>query len=138
MMQLRRHRRGGQAIEFALLLPVLVLLTGGMIDIAYVLGTRQALVMAVQEGARVGSTYDWREDDETVDATIDVGLLAAQDAWDFGGRPQSVDFTGALVDVGGRQVLRIRGRADVDVFFDFIGMPAQIEFDHHMRVVDQP
>ncbi len=48
----RREDRGAAAVEFALILPVLLLLVLGIINFGYVFGQKLALNQAVREGAR--------------------------------------------------------------------------------------
>lgn len=57
MRQSRRHGndRGAAAVEFAIVLPVLVAILCGTIDWGYYFFTRSVLVNASREGARVGT-----------------------------------------------------------------------------------
>jgi hypothetical protein len=48
------HRRGSQAIEFALILPVLLLLTAGIVDYGLFFTDRLTLIAAARDGARAG------------------------------------------------------------------------------------
>lgn len=48
---------GAAAVEFALVLPVLVLLLLGAIDWGYYFYTREVVVNAAREGARAGTTH---------------------------------------------------------------------------------
>jgi Flp pilus assembly protein TadG len=50
-----RDERGAAAVEFALVVPVLLLLVFGMIDFGRLLFTRNNLQSAVREGARVAA-----------------------------------------------------------------------------------
>ena len=49
-----RHRRGQTMVEFALILPVLLLIIAGIIDFARAYMVVQVLTNAAMEGARVG------------------------------------------------------------------------------------
>lgn len=48
-----RDDRGAQAVEFALLLPVLLIIVLGIINFGYVFGQKLSLNQAVREGARL-------------------------------------------------------------------------------------
>lgn len=50
----RRQRRGASAVEFAVVMPVFVLMVFGMIEIGRAVMVQQVLVNASREGARVG------------------------------------------------------------------------------------
>ena len=50
----RRKRRGAAAIEFAFILPVLVVLTLGTIDLCSVMFLKESVTLAAYEGARRG------------------------------------------------------------------------------------
>ena len=54
-MKTRRGERGNVAIEFALILPVLLLIVGGIIDFGRAYWFKQTLTWASREGARQGS-----------------------------------------------------------------------------------
>jgi Flp pilus assembly protein TadG len=48
-----REDRGAAAVEFALVLPILLLLLGGIIDFGFALNTQISLTHAAREGVRV-------------------------------------------------------------------------------------
>lgn len=50
-----RKRGGSSALEFALLLPVFLVLVGGLLDFAWYIQQRALVVRAVREGVRVGA-----------------------------------------------------------------------------------
>jgi Flp pilus assembly protein TadG len=61
MKRLNRRRQkdsGAAAVEFALLLPILLLVTLGAIDWGYFFFVKQRVVNAAREGARAGSVVD--------------------------------------------------------------------------------
>lgn len=53
----RPARRGAAALEFALVLPVLLGLTAGIIDFGWYFQANGLVVAAVREGTRLGVTY---------------------------------------------------------------------------------
>jgi Flp pilus assembly protein TadG len=53
MRQRRRGERGASAVEFALLLPFLLLLVGGIIDLGRLFYTQNIVVNSAREGARM-------------------------------------------------------------------------------------
>ncbi|HZZ83152.1 MAG TPA: TadE family protein [Anaeromyxobacteraceae bacterium] len=55
----RRRERGAAAVEFAILLPVLLLLVLGAMDWGYYFFVEQVIVNAAREGARAGSLQLW-------------------------------------------------------------------------------
>ncbi|MEN0060737.1 MAG: TadE/TadG family type IV pilus assembly protein [Myxococcota bacterium] len=57
-MMRRTKRRGANAVEFALLLPVFVLLVGGSVDLSWLMLQRGAMRSAVSRGCRAGSLVD--------------------------------------------------------------------------------
>ncbi|MGN6575622.1 MAG: TadE/TadG family type IV pilus assembly protein [Nocardioides sp.] len=64
MTKLRTRRcpeRGAVAVEFALVLPILVMLLFGIIEFGFVLAQKAALSSAVREGARYGSVNIFAE-----------------------------------------------------------------------------
>lgn len=69
---LLRNRRGGPAVEFALILPPLLLLMFGIFEIGRVLWTQNALNYSVEEAARCASI-----DTLTCDSTSAIQSYAA-------------------------------------------------------------
>lgn len=56
--QKEERRRGADAIEFALLLPVLLAVTSAIVDYGWYYSQELSMVAAVREGARIGATVD--------------------------------------------------------------------------------
>lgn len=62
-----RDRRGAAAVEFALIMPILLLLVFGIISYGYMLSFRQAISQAAAEGARAAAVAQ-RDADQQPDA----------------------------------------------------------------------
>lgn len=61
-----RARRGANAVELALTLPVLLMLITGMMDLSFVAALRYCASSAADHGARLGATTSRDGDPETV------------------------------------------------------------------------
>lgn len=59
---MKRARRGGSAIEFALTLPVLLVMFGGVIEYGWFFFHQQAVLSAIRDGTRFGVTISQDED----------------------------------------------------------------------------
>lgn len=58
LIKLKSDDRGQGIVEFALVVPVLIILILGMIEFGWVLNGQISLNSAVREGARAGAVYD--------------------------------------------------------------------------------
>jgi Flp pilus assembly protein TadG len=84
-MRLRRRfrsRRGQSAVEFALILPVIMFLMLGMIEMGFAISHNTSIVTATRQGARVGSELVNGSSlhhcgDSTNAATVDAQIIAA-------------------------------------------------------------
>jgi Flp pilus assembly protein TadG len=73
MIPIRRNQRGAAAIEFALILPVLVLLILGIIEFSVALYDKAVITNASREGARAGIVF---RDPPVTDGEI-VGVVTS-------------------------------------------------------------
>jgi len=64
-----KNQNGGAAVEFALIIPLLVLLVAGILDVSLLVYNQQVITNASREGARAGIT---RSDDNAVGQIIDT------------------------------------------------------------------
>ena len=76
----RRARRGGNAIEFALLFPFFVLLMSGFIDLGWLFFQQSVIDSSVAVGCRVASLVDPGIDEAEFSKVVDRGELAILDA----------------------------------------------------------
>ena len=78
---MRNLRRGGAAIEFALVLPILVALLFGIMEYGWLFLQQSNLIAAVREGTRVGVTY---AKDDTPDPTTAAEARVAEALESYG------------------------------------------------------
>jgi Flp pilus assembly protein TadG len=62
-------QRGGALIEFAIVLPLLLLLVGGIVDFGILFYNKQVLTNASREGARAGIVYQLNDDGNKITVT---------------------------------------------------------------------
>lgn len=73
----RRRHGGVAAIEFALVLPILLALVLGIVYYGMVLAVQQVLTLAAEEGARAALRYPLTSNGGTLANTIDLRVAAA-------------------------------------------------------------
>lgn len=71
------NRRGSQAVELALALPLIVVLSGGAVDVGQYLYLTERVAAAASEGARAGALVD----PDAGGSPSAVAVAAAQTAW---------------------------------------------------------
>lgn len=77
----RLRRRGGPAIEFALVLPVFVLLLGGIFEFSWFFFMRAITINAVQAGCRAGAVVP-PDESPTIVAEDEIGrAMGAYSFW---------------------------------------------------------
>jgi Flp pilus assembly protein TadG len=64
-----KNERGGALIEFAIVLPLLLLLVGGIVDFGILFYNKQVLTNASREGARAGIVYVLNDDGDKISVT---------------------------------------------------------------------
>ena len=79
--KLRRSEKGQAMVEMALVLPILLLLVGGIVDFGWLFYNKLALNNAAREGARYASIHyrlstDWMEETRTIMQSVYVGASA--------------------------------------------------------------
>ena len=65
----RKSQRGAAAVEFAIVLPVLMLMLVGIVDFGLVMGAQSQLSNAAREGGRAGALTGLKSDAETAART---------------------------------------------------------------------
>lgn len=74
--RLRRERRGAAAVEFALIAPLMLLFTFGMIEISRMMMVKNAATQASREGARVAVLPGSESDDVRTRVQEELSLMS--------------------------------------------------------------
>jgi Flp pilus assembly protein TadG len=127
-------RRGSQAIEFGLALPMLLVLSAGTIDVGQYLYASERVASVASEGARSGALAD----PDLGEDPIAIATDSAQAAW------AATELAGVLtVDAtlqGAAPNLRVVVQATVDadpVFGLFSILPTTMTATRTVRISDQ-
>ncbi|HHO53687.1 MAG TPA: pilus assembly protein [Deltaproteobacteria bacterium] len=123
-------RRGSQAMEFALVLPILMALLSGAVDVGIYLSRTNALVQAAADGARTGAA-DEADPEGVASATAEATWAAT----DVPGRPVFA------VSVEGRapnQRLVVDASVAYEPYFGFVPVPDVLEYRCAFRLDTQP
>jgi hypothetical protein len=138
-MRSRRQRHGTSAIEFALTLPIPILLLGAVLEYGTFISQREAAVGVARDAARLAAAVP-QTDDDTPTADIEetatdkaTELLAAYGIpCDSGcSFATQIDRTGTLV------TLRLTIKAEYIPLFSLIPSPEAIAVSHTVALEDQ-
>jgi hypothetical protein len=128
----RRSRRGSQAVEVALLLPVLVAFFAGVVDLAQYLIIADGVVAAVGEGARAGAASKEEEDPLAEAARI------AQISWTNADLPGQLELATTLQGAPPDQWIVVEGSVPYSAWFGFVAaVPDVVTYRGTVRLVTQ-
>ncbi|MBW2258597.1 MAG: pilus assembly protein [Deltaproteobacteria bacterium] len=130
----RRSRRGSRAVEFALILPVLLAFLFGIMDYGWFFNQQIAISGAVRDGARAGSTTPQDEGGDPVLAA-EQAVARALAAAGFRGE---VQLDAALEGDAPDQAIRVAVSAPYDGLTGFVPVPGYVAAQLTMRMEDQP
>jgi Flp pilus assembly protein TadG len=127
------NRRGSEVIEFAITLPILLILVSGMIDFGWYYYQQSRLHDAVRHGARVGAVTEQE----------DAPLAAAQGAVVEQLAVAQVPFTPVITtrftyDVTGDQLVEVGATAPYVGLWALLNTPYRLAATVTMRMEDQP
>ncbi|MEM6928158.1 MAG: TadE/TadG family type IV pilus assembly protein [Myxococcota bacterium] len=125
-----RDRRGSQAVEFALALPLLMLILTGSLDAGEYLFRMEALVQSAADGARAGAKA---ESDATGAAEV-----AAEAAWQATGQGGEPEFTATLVGEAPDQRVTIAAELAFTPWVGLVPLPGTIGYRCTFRLDHQP
>lgn len=101
---MRRQRRGGNAIEFALIAPVLFAVLTGTMEYGWFLMNQILLDSACREGARTGARTD-----PEVEDPHSAAILRAETYWTALGLPGTPVFESSAQSAAGHNLLVVEG-----------------------------
>ena len=112
------HRRGASAIEFALIAPLMIAFTFGLVEIGRIMLVKQTATHATREGARIAVRPTADSDDIIERVNEELALLAISDA-NVEVEPASIEEA----EPGSQVTVRVRINIDsiswIPGFFDF-------------------
>lgn len=130
---MRTLRRGSEVVEFAVSLPILLILVSGMIDFGWYYYQQSRLHDAVRHGARLGAVAE-QEDGPLARASAGVTeqLTVAQ-----------VPFTPVITtrftyDATGDQLIEVGATAPYVGLWALLNTPYRLQATVVMRMEDQP
>lgn len=123
-------RRGANAIEFALVMPVLLAIVTGMMDYSWIFMLRHGAMNAARYGARQGSVADPAGDPDGVAASA---ALAKWGDLHVGGTPTIVAFR-----VGDPQLMAVRITLATPELIGFVMGPSSIQVTAVEEMETQP
>ena len=129
---MRRLRRGVVAVETALGLPAMLVLTGCVLDYGWYLSRELAVIQVVRDCAHGGSLKL-----ETADPKGRAVGLAQRSLTDAGFDPTLVTVTATLIDSTAGRLLELRITAPNPPLVGLVPLPANLTAMARMRLEDQ-
>ena len=127
-----RNRRGTQAIELALTIPVALSLIFGIVDFSWLAVHNQAINAAVAQGSRTGA-YTPLEGDPG-----GAAVASAEARWAEFGLGNTPDVTATLVTENGVQLMSVTAKLHYDSLTGFIPDPGPLTTTMRLRMEEQP
>ena len=127
-----RRRRGSNAVEFALILPILITLFAGIVEWGWTLNQQMMVVQAAREGARAGVSTPRDDDPETaaqarvVQSLNDMGLNG-------GAAVVTVSIVGAYPD----ELLQVNLALPHQPIIGLVPIPVDLKAALTMRLEEQ-
>jgi Flp pilus assembly protein TadG len=129
-----RARRGAAAIEFALVLPILVSLLLGIVEFSWVFIEQASVVASVREGARLGVTYATTDTPTpAAAATARVRTALNQAGLDGAAATVSTSYSGTAPS----QTLTVTAVVPYEPLVGFFAVPSALSGSMTMLLEDQ-
>ena len=129
--RVRRARRGAQALEFALALPILIALMAGMVDLAQYLLLADGVVASIGEASRAGAAAAEDEDPQQIASQV------AQISWTNSGLPGTLTVQSSLEGSDPDRWIAVSGSVPYSAWFGFLGLPTAVTYTSTLRLVEQ-
>lgn len=136
---IRRRRQGVAAIEFALTLPVPVLLLGAVLELGSFISYRESAACAVHDAARLAAALPQTDDDAP---TADIEEKAIEKATSMLATSGLTCEAGCTIRTqvdtsGAAETLTLSVRMDYLPLFSLLPAPESIEVSHTVVLEDQ-
>ena len=120
-----RNRRGANAIEFALVLPVFLTIVLGMMEFSWAFFVRTAVITAVSDGCRAGAVVH-PEDDWETEAEDQMNLVLQQ--YNINCEDESVSCDSIVTNEGDspEEALACRLEVNYEPLIGYVPVPTQV------------
>jgi Flp pilus assembly protein TadG len=126
-----KSQRGTNAIEFALIAPVLFAILFGVVDYGWYFGQQVVLDRAVRAGARSASVQPQA-------AALATAETSADEAWTAYGLPGTVIFDPSILTIAGDvDLIRVVGTLEFSAPSGLTPVPSQLVSSIAFRLEDQ-
>ena len=134
MRNFLRTRRGSQALEFALALPIFVTIVSGTVDFGWYLHLKHQVVHASGQGARAAAA-----EPSDGQARADVASTVTQDAWTGSTGAGVLNVTASETGTFPNRMITVTATVDFTEarLVGFLPTPGAVEHTTVMRIEDQ-
>jgi len=128
------RRRGSQAIELALAVPMLVVLSASTVDLGQFLYLSERVASVASAGARSGALAD----PDTGESAVVIATAVAVDTWASTELPRDLSVDATLEGVAPNQRVVVRATVDATPVFGFVPLhPTTATAVRTVRLSDQ-
>jgi Flp pilus assembly protein TadG len=122
LLRVYRDTRGTEIVEFALVVPMLLLVLGGIIDMGFLFNNYEVVTNAAREGARLAAVPGWTESDVKTRVNAYIGAAGLTTA------SVTTTVTPVAIDVGGKNVNGVKVLVSYPYTFSILGpMAAMVQ-----------
>ena len=136
---MRERTRGQSLVEFALVIPVFLLILGGVIQLGFILWGANSLNQVVRDTGRYAATLDCSSAAETA-AETQFGVLLADTGGPWSAATVNVTYTSAICPEDNTDVVwvEVAATARAPIFFPVVPGGGQFGSSTTFRVEPQP
>lgn len=127
-----RSRRGSNAVEFALILPILITLLAGIVEWGWTLNQQMMVVQAAREGARAGVSTPRDDDPETA-----AQARVVQSLNDMGLNGSAATVTVSIVGAYPDELLQVNLALPHQPIIGLVPIPVDLKAALTMRLEEQ-
>ena len=127
-----RSRRGSNAVEFALILPILITLLAGIVEWGWTLNQQMMVLQAAREGARAGVSTPRDDDPETA-----AQARVVQSLNDMGLNGSAATVTVSIVGAYPDELLQVNLALPHQPIIGLVPMPVDLKAALTMRLEEQ-